>query len=243
MPVTDARRAAPTGATMDVHWIALDAAWAGAAELLDEDERARAARLRFDQHRRRFVHAHAALRVILARYTGRPPSALSFVRGPQGKPALAGEPAPDVDFNLSHAHELAVLAVVRGRRVGVDLERLDGRRDTPGLVQRYFSAREREALAAVPASGAQRAFYDCWVRKEAYLKARGEGLTRSLEGFSVSVAPDDDPVSVLDEDWPDPASDWCMRPLAARSGYVAAAVASGGYFDLASFGFDPPAPG
>jgi len=228
---------------MHVHWIALDAPWAGAADLLDEFERGRAQRLRFDRHRRRFVLAHAAARVILGRYAGRAPSSLEFTHGPQGKPALVEAQAAGLGFNLSHAHDLALLAVIRGRRVGVDVERLEGRRDTPGLVQRYFSPRERAELAAVPGANAQRAFYDCWVRKEAYLKARGEGLARSLAGFSVSTGPDDDPVKVLDEELADPASNWWMRPLDAPAGYVAAAVASGGNFGLEYFRFDPPAAG
>jgi len=233
--VTDAGQ--PAAGTVHVHEIALDAPWHGALALLDAIERGRAARLRFEQHRRRFTVAHAALRTILARYLGRAPLALGFATGEHGKPVLEDEADHGIAFNLSHAHERAVVAVARARRVGVDLERLDGRRDTPRLVQRYFSTAEQAALATLSGDRARRAFFDCWVRKEAYLKARGAGLTRSLGSFSVSVGPGDDPVRIIEEEFPDPHAHWWARPLDVAAGYTAAVVASGGPFEITYFRF------
>jgi 4'-phosphopantetheinyl transferase len=155
--------------------------------LLSDDERARADRFHFDRHRRRFVVARATLRQLLAGYTGRRPQELVFAYGALGKPALAG--GGDLYFNVSHSDELAIYAVTRGHEVGVDVERL---RDLPGaerIAARFFSVPEREELSALPPAARVAGFFTCWTRKEAYVKARGDGLAHPLHAFAVSAAP------------------------------------------------------
>jgi 4'-phosphopantetheinyl transferase len=183
--------------------------------LLHADERARAARFRFERDRRRFVVARARLRQILGAYLGRPPDALTFDYGPRGKPSL-----PGIDFNLAHSHELALLAVMRGGGLGVDVEEV--RLDVPveDVARYYFSAAERSALRGLADERQKRAFFDCWTRKEAYLKAIGEGLWLPLDSFTVSV---DGPAALIEvRDRPDEAARWWLESVDAGDGYAAA---------------------
>ena len=154
---------------------------------LSDDERARAARFLFDRHRRRFVVARATLRAMLARYTGRPAASLVFEYGPHGKPALVG--AGDVRFIVAHWDELAVYAVTRGAAVGVDVERLREVHEADRIAERFFSVPERDELRALPEASRSAGFFTCWTRKEAYVKARGEGLAHPLDAFAVSATP------------------------------------------------------
>lgn len=144
------------------------------AETLSPDERARAARFHFPQDQRRFTAARGALRWVLGRYLESEPGRLRFSYGRYGKPFLDGQ--PELQFNLSHCRELAVYAVCLGRPVGVDLECLSQCLDFEGIANRFFTPQERQVLAAAPAGQRASAFFRCWTRREAYLKARGEGL-------------------------------------------------------------------
>lgn len=161
----------------------LDASFA----LLDADEQARAQRFRFPEHRRRFIVAHAAVRRILARCLDTAPQAIEFVRNAHGKPFLKGRAVPI--FSLSHSHELALCAVAEGGELGVDIEHC---RELPHaeLAQRFFAPDEVAALAALPVDRQTDGFFACWSRKEAYIKAKGLGLSLPLDAFAVSI--DDD---------------------------------------------------
>jgi phosphopantetheinyl transferase len=143
--------------------------------LLDEAERRRARRFVRPEHGRRFVLAHAGLRLILARCLGIAPEAVRYAFGPHGKPALTGA-AGALEFNLSHADEVALIAVSRGRQLGVDVERVRTIPDALAIADAHFSAAEREALRATPAAARPLAFLRTWTRKEALLKANGEGF-------------------------------------------------------------------
>ncbi|MEM1116827.1 MAG: 4'-phosphopantetheinyl transferase superfamily protein [Bacteroidota bacterium] len=156
---------------------------------LAPDERARAARFRFDRHRRRYVVARGRLREILGRYLGAPPEALAFQYGDHGKPALA-EAASGLTFNVSHTADHALVAVARGRRLGVDLEVVRPLPDADAIAERFFSASEVAAYRAVPETGRPAAFFACWTRKEAFVKAVGDGLTYGLSTFDAAVAPE-----------------------------------------------------
>ena len=157
---------------------------------LDERELARAGRFRFERDRKRFAFFRAAIRLILGRYVGRPPRELRFAYSPEGKPSLAGRPADDfLEFNLAHSEDVALLAVGRGRRIGVDLERIRDERDTDEIAERFFSRDEVRALRALAPDQRRKAFFSCWTRKEAYVKARGDGLSMPLSSFSMSLAP------------------------------------------------------
>jgi 4'-phosphopantetheinyl transferase len=151
----------------------------GQLALLSPDERARAARFAHQRDRTGFAVARSALRSLLGRCVGRPPASLRFDLGEWGKPSLRD--ADGWRFNLSHSRSLAVLAVCRGRDLGIDIEML--RPTSIDIAQRYFARDEVRRIqeAVDPASG----FYAHWTMKEAYLKATGEGLHSPLSIFSV----------------------------------------------------------
>jgi 4'-phosphopantetheinyl transferase len=195
------------------------------AETLSADERARADRFAFDVHRLRFVAARGRLREVLGRYLGAPPASLRFAYGPHGKPELRD--APGLRFNLSHSGSAALLAVSPDRPVGVDLEEARPLADFESLADRVFSPRERRALDALPPSGRLAAFYLGWTRKEAYLKALGDGLARPLDRFSVSLSPGE-PARLLDAfgDPEEPAR-WSLLDVTPWPGFAACLAAPG----------------
>lgn len=158
---------------------------------LGDDEKARAARFIFERDRDRFIAARGILRDLLGRYLRRAPQDIKFAYGPRGKPAVAsGDSQPGISFNLSHSHALAVIAIAHQREVGIDIEFL--RREFAGedIAKRYFSAQEVTELNGLPAELRTEGFFLCWTRKEAYIKARGDGLHVPLDSFSVSLSPD-----------------------------------------------------
>ncbi|HYA80917.1 MAG TPA: 4'-phosphopantetheinyl transferase superfamily protein, partial [Methylocystis sp.] len=150
---------------------------------LSDDERAQAARFRFERDRARFIRAHGILREVLARYLAASPARLSFVRGPFGKPSLAGA---ELEFSLSHCEDLVLVAVSRCGAVGVDVERVREISDARSLAARFFTRGENTALAAAPAGERRELFFAIWTRKEAYVKATGEGLSRPLDSFETA---------------------------------------------------------
>ena len=160
-------------------------------EYLSDDEHARAARFRFDDHRRRFATARGLMRWLLAHYTGSDPAALRFGHGPAGKPALLAAPAAaDLAFNLSHSGGHALLGVARGMALGVDIESVRAVPDSASIASSLFATAEVQALQALPLPRRSEGFFACWTRKEAYVKALGGGLSVPLDGFEVSVDPD-----------------------------------------------------
>ena len=203
-------------------WLAdLDAAEAGdhALAVLSEDERARAARFVFDVHRRRFIACRAWLRQQLGERLTRAPHDLRFEYGPVGKPSLAGGEA--LRFNLSHSDRYALLAMAEGAEVGVDIERLRPLSDMDALAERVFSAAERAALASVPAGRQLEAFFAGWTRKEAYIKARGEGIGL-LGAIEVALSPGETPRLIRVDGRPDEPELWSMEALSPVEGFAAA---------------------
>ena len=152
---------------------------------LAPEERARAARFVFDRDRTRFVNARAGLRAVLGICLGVEPASVGLSYEPRGKPIL--EVAhPPLRFNLSHSGDRALVAVALGREVGIDIELIRWI-DHAGLARAFFSPGERAALERGSENERHAAFYRCWVAKESYLKARGDGLTSSLDAFEVDV--------------------------------------------------------
>ena len=190
-------------------------------KLLSPDELERAERYRFDQHRNEFILSRAVLRMVLASYTAQSPESLSFDYSAQGKPALKNGP-PDLRFNVSHTEGLAVLALVREREIGVDAEKIRPQPDAQKLAKRFFSAREQLFLGKLSGDELQRAFFRCWTRKEAYIKAKGEGLSIPLHAFDVSLE-EDQPAALLGTR-PDPTEvgRWTLYDLSVGPGYAAA---------------------
>ena len=195
---------------------------------LSAAERERANGFRFDADRDRFVRSHTALRMILASYLHAAPEELVFRAGANGKPFLDC-PADSValHFNLSHSGNLALVAVARGREVGVDIERVRPVNDMAGIAARFFSPFERQALDRVAPEQRLRAFFATWVLKEAYLKACGDGLVRRLEDFDVATGDDKLPrlLSVRDRDGEE--SRWTLSSIDPGESYAAALAVEG----------------
>jgi 4'-phosphopantetheinyl transferase len=158
--------------------------------LLSADERSRAGRFAFERDRRRYIVARARLRQLLGERLGVAPESLQFVYNPHGKPALARRPGQrDLRFNVAHCGEVAAYAFAGGREVGVDVEAVRELPDADDIAMRFFSRRERAAYMRLPAQERPQGFFNCWTRKEAFVKALGEGLSHPLEAFDVSLAP------------------------------------------------------
>lgn len=158
---------------------------------LARDERERAHQFRFAQDRDYFVAGRGILRAILSRYLRVSPEAITFEYNRYDKPALAGVPRiPDLQFNLSHSDGRLLLALVRGRSIGVDIERIRNDINHEEIAQRFFAPDEVARLRSLPASKRSLGFFNCWTRKEAYVKAQGDGLSRRLDTFSVTLAPE-----------------------------------------------------
>jgi len=167
---------------------------AALAATLTPDEEARAARFRFDVHRRRYVVGRGVLRALLGAYLGARPADLRFDYRERGKPDLARPfRGSGLSFNLSNSEDLALAGFVRGGDLGVDVEYLKEMPDLEEIATRFFSAAEVAALAGVPAERKKEAFFNCWTRKEAYLKAVGVGLAAPLDSFAVTLLPGEAP--------------------------------------------------
>jgi 4'-phosphopantetheinyl transferase len=151
-------------------------------ELLSADERARASRFVFERDQKRFAVARGRLRELLAEATGVKPASIAFATSAHGKPALV---SGDLTFNLSHAGGLAALGIAREHAIGVDIEEVRPLKED--VAGRFFSAREVSALRALPAAEQVGAFYRCWTRKEAIVKAIGDGLSHPLDTFDVTI--------------------------------------------------------
>lgn len=194
-------------------------------ELLSAEERQRAARYRAGRPRTDFIVTRGTLRLLVASYLrmepqGMEPQGFSFCLSEYGKPNLDGP--SDLRFNVSHTDGLALLAFVRTRAIGVDVEKIDAAPDARKLAERFFSVRERESLENLSGDELRAAFFRCWTRKEAYVKARGEGLSLPLDQFDVSVAADESHALLATRPDSSEASRWMLRDLPVNSGYAAA---------------------
>ncbi|MEW6352919.1 MAG: 4'-phosphopantetheinyl transferase superfamily protein [Pseudomonadota bacterium] len=197
-------------------------------EFLSADEQARAARFHFQKDRAQFIAARGLLRTLLGCYLNTPPAALRFGYNEYGKPALLEQCNPsDVRFNYAHSHGVVLCALARGREVGVDLERVQTQPEHEHIAAQFFSAREIAALRALPPAQRQRAFFTCWVRKEAYIKALGKGLSFPLHQFSVTLAPGEAPRVIGAQDDPAEEQRWTLHDLPDLPGYAAALAVQG----------------
>ena len=162
---------------------ASEQAVAACRENLSPEERQRADRYVFPEHRRRFIVGRGILRTLLGRYLGVPPAGISFDYTKFGRPFLANE---DIQFNVSHSGDMALYGFVRNANIGIDVECIRPI-SAMEIAARFFSPKERESLELIPERLREAAFYRCWTRKEAYLKARGLGLQTPLGSFTVSL--------------------------------------------------------
>ena len=239
--------------------------------LLATAERDRAARFKFEKDRRLYTVAHAALRSILAGYLNVAPGDLEFEIGQRGKPRLAPTFSKDsLEFNLSHSSEVALIAVTREREIGVDIEHVKKEFAFAEVAERYFTTREVSAIRALPQDLQRRAFYQCWTSKEAFLKAKGVGLSGELDEVEILLdveggAPRASPWHLLispgggilsKSPRPRPGLEskgrvqvkstlpgWYLSELNPCDGYVGAVALEGNGFDLKCYGWPGPAQG
>jgi 4'-phosphopantetheinyl transferase len=208
----------------------LAAALPAYAEPLSESERKRADRFHFDRDRNRFIVRHGLLRMILGRYLNIGPECVAFTYETHGKPLISGRSTRTrFHFNLSHSDGLALIAGSRRAALGVDIERVRFVPDADQIAARFFSPSESAMLNAVPAEQKMEAFFHCWTRKEAYLKATGEGIADALPRIEVSLSPAQ-PARLLriGGDAMD-ASHWTLSALTPAPGFVGAlAIKAGG---------------
>ena len=159
--------------------------------ILSADEIARASRFHFDKDRIHFIQCRSALRTLLGIYLRTPPAGIHFEYLASGKPQLvAAQNQCALQFNVSHSGNLALIAIGSEHKLGVDIEKMRPDVDTAALAERFFSVRERAELRALPDDLRAHGFFACWTRKEAFLKATGDGLSFPLADFSVTTHPD-----------------------------------------------------
>jgi len=203
---------------------------------LSADESQRAARFRFEKDKIRYIVAHGCLRDILSRYLQCEPGELAFDTNEYGKPSIRGH---KLEFNLSHSGDFVLIAVTRERKVGVDVELIRSDLELERMAKRFFSPNEVGELMSLPPEQRKVGFFNCWARKESYIKAQGLGLSISLGSFDVSLKPNEP--AILHATRPDSheASRWTLCSLKVDPDYAAALAVEGQDFNLRLLDWKP----
>jgi 4'-phosphopantetheinyl transferase len=208
--------------------------------ILTLDELARASRFHFEEDRLQYIRGRAILRTLLGRYLETPPAEIRFRYENHGKPEIAlPSTRRDLRFNFSDSGGLALIAVGSGSALGVDIERVRPLPDFLDIAMRFFSAREVQAILALSENKRQEAFFACWTRKEAYLKATGIGLLHPLSDFSVAVDPDGAAEVCEVKGNKDIASHWFLTDVLPGEGFRGALACEGGRCRIAQWTFGP----
>jgi 4'-phosphopantetheinyl transferase len=202
--------------------------------LLDPGERQRAARFRFETGRDAFIASHGWLRTLLGRYLNTDPRSLEFTFGNRGKPALQGTP---LRFNLSHSGAMAACAVARSEELGIDIEQIRPMSDLENIARRFFHPEECRKLLALGEQNRGPAFFHCWTRKEAYIKALGDGLSAELDRFEVTLAPGE-PAAFIQIDGRPAAAEWSLFGLDVGPEYTGAVAIRGTDWVVRTMGAD-----
>lgn len=209
-------------------------------QLLSVDEQARAARFHFERDRQHFIVARGCLRAILARYLEIDPREIQFTYTPYGKPELSTSTSQSrpLNFNLAHSGGFALYALTEVGEIGVDLEHVRPEFAGDDIARRFFSSDEVARLTELPAKVRHEAFFNCWTRKEAFIKAKGMGLSLPLDQFDVTMAPDE-PATLLRTRWDEnEAARWSLKTIDLGPGYVAAVALASRDWQLTSFEAD-----
>lgn len=214
----------------DVPEVALARYWL----FLADDEQARANRFRFDRDRNHYVVARAVLRLVIGRYLSLPPDQITFTYSKYDKPALAPvSSGKRLQFNVSHSGGLALMAFCLDAEVGIDVEKQRPLTDGEQIAERFFSASEVAVFKSLPAEQRTEAFFNCWTRKEAYIKAIGEGLSCPLNVFDVTLAPSEPARLLRIRGSEAAAAEWSLFSLEPGEGFAAAVAIPGCDWQLA----------
>jgi len=196
--------------------------------LLSADERERAERYHFEEDRRRFIVRRGILRTLLGNYLDIEPYQVQFCYGNNKKPGIADIlGGRKVQFNLSHSRGLGIYAFTRTHEIGVDVEYIRDIPERGQIAERFFSARENAVFQSLPESQKQKAFFNCWTRKEAFVKATGDGLSYPLDSFDVSLVPGEPARLTGIKGDLNEASRWSLRELEPAVGFTAALAVKG----------------
>jgi 4'-phosphopantetheinyl transferase len=197
-------------------------------QILAVDELNRAERFHFSKDRQYFIVSRGLLRFILSRYLDSKPEHLRFCYGKHGKPRLVSANGSEkLSFNLSHSDGLALFAVASGRKIGIDVECIRTDFEYDQIAAQFFSPLEYSALKNLPEHMKPEAFFNCWTRKEAYIKARGDGLSHALDQFDVSFVPGEPATLLQTRGDPAGTSRWSLIDLQPEPGYAAAIAVEG----------------
>lgn len=198
--------------------------------LLDKEEKEKAHRFRFDKDYNCSIIARGVLRILLGDYLQRPPAKITFAYGASGKPEIDGDTT--IKFNISHARDAIVFGFVHNDAIGVDIEFMDEKIDTMQIAKHFFSKEEIAALHAQPENKRVEAFYNCWTRKEAFIKAVGEGLSFPLDQFVVSLKPAIK-AQLLETKWDqEEKKKWMLESFTPEKKYVSALALRGKVSDI-----------
>jgi 4'-phosphopantetheinyl transferase len=197
-------------------------------KLLSGEEHVRAERLKIPEKRNQFVITRGRLRQIIAGILDSDPRDFKFEYTSHGKPFLARNwQGHELVFNVSHSYKMAIIGVALDRQLGVDIEKIQEGKDHMGMANRFFSKREQTELSATPDADRTRAFYSCWTRKEAFVKAVGDGITYGLDTFAVSVRPDDERPSLDIHGNSTNEEPWSVFNIPMNDNYMASLAVSG----------------
>ena len=197
-------------------------------QFLAPDEIRKASRFYFEKDRQRFIIARGVLRNIVSRYLNIPPNAVSFTYNVHGKPSLAfAFHEHYLHFNLSHSQDVACYAFTYARHVGIDVEFMRSDIHYEELARHSFSAHEQATLATLPSNLKRQAFFNCWTRKEAYIKAKGRGLSLPLDLFDVSLRPDEPAILLANREEPQEQTCWTLQEFLPAPDYAGAIAVEG----------------
>jgi 4'-phosphopantetheinyl transferase len=211
----------------------LDSSHAGLSEILSPDEVLRAQRFHFAKDRLRFTFVRGSLRIILGEYLDLPPARIEFRYGKAGKPYLPDQINPlGLRFNVSHSGGFALVAAAWGRELGVDIEQIRPDVNIRDVAGQFFSGREVAEIFSLPAEQQSAAFFRCWTRKEAYVKATGEGITFPLHSFGVSVKPEDPARLVFVDGAAAELKRWMFQDISPSASHAAALAVEGADWEI-----------
>lgn len=207
-------------------------------EMLDDDELKRALRYKFVKDYKRFIVSRGLLKIILSRYIHIDPGQICLRYNSFGKPMLNERIGRNyIHFNLSRTDDLALFAITKDRKIGVDVESINLDIEIEGIVERFFSSDEVTALRSLPVELRHKAFFQCWTCKEAFIKAKGKGLTIPLDSFSISLNPEKSPDLVCSKFCADEASRWSLYTFDLGINYCAGLAVEGHNFQIKSWLF------